>query len=65
MRKIVTVAAGLVAAVGIASGSAGAQPGAEEAVGFTAHATDTQSIITTDAVDGRRGRRVQDQGRQR
>ncbi|MBF6207391.1 hypothetical protein IU483_25370 [Streptomyces gardneri] len=49
MRKIVTVAAGLVAAVGIASASAGAQPGAEEAVGFTAHATDTQSIITTDA----------------
>ncbi|MGW4094633.1 hypothetical protein ACWEH3_32930, partial [Nocardia sp. NPDC004718] len=49
MRKIVTVAAGLVAAVGIASGSAGAQPGADDAVGFTAHATDTQSIVTTDA----------------
>ncbi|MBF6191884.1 hypothetical protein U3653_10480 [Nocardia sp. CDC186] len=49
MRKIVTVAAGLVAAVGIASGSAGAQPEAEDAVGFTARATDTQSIITTDA----------------
>ncbi|MEV6138367.1 hypothetical protein AB0L63_20345, partial [Nocardia sp. NPDC051990] len=50
MRKIVTVAAGLVAAVGIASGSAGAQPGDEGgAVGFTANATDTQSIVTTDA----------------
>ncbi|WP_039798560.1 hypothetical protein [Nocardia araoensis] len=49
MRKIVTVAAGLAAAVGIASGSAGAQPGVDDAVGFTAHATDTQSIITTDA----------------
>ncbi|MEV4124050.1 hypothetical protein [Nocardia sp. NPDC049707] len=50
MRKIVTLAAGLVAAVGIASGSAGAEPGGEDgAVGFTANATDTQSIVTTDA----------------
>src|SRR5262245_23058692 len=53
MRKIVTVTAGLVAAVGIASGSAGAAPPAQHpaqpAVGFTAHATDTQSIVTTDA----------------
>ncbi|MFI9635978.1 hypothetical protein ACIHAX_25140 [Nocardia sp. NPDC051929] len=49
MRKIVAVAAGLVAAVGIAAGSAGAQPGSEDAVDFTAYATDTQSIVTTDA----------------
>ncbi|MEU6191463.1 hypothetical protein [Nocardia sp. NPDC047038] len=49
MRKIVTVAAGLAVAVGTASGSAGAQPAADDAVDFTAHATDTQSIITTDA----------------
>ncbi|MEV5652369.1 hypothetical protein AB0L57_29325 [Nocardia sp. NPDC052254] len=49
MRKIVTVAAGLVAAIGMASGSAGAQSGADDAVGFTAHATDTQSIVTTDS----------------
>ncbi|MBB5916152.1 hypothetical protein BJY24_005064 [Nocardia transvalensis] len=49
MRKIVTVTAGLVAAVGITSGSAGAQPAADEGVGFTARATDTQSIVTTDA----------------
>ncbi|MEV4128093.1 hypothetical protein [Nocardia sp. NPDC049707] len=50
MRKIVSLAAGLVAAVGIASGSAGAEPGVEDgAVGFTANATDTQSIVTTDA----------------
>ncbi|MEV6324108.1 hypothetical protein AB0M45_23405 [Nocardia sp. NPDC051787] len=49
MRKIVAVAAGLVAAVGIASGAAGAQPETEDAVDFTAYATDTQSIVTTDA----------------
>ncbi|WP_043724211.1 hypothetical protein [Nocardia asiatica] len=49
MRKIVAVAAGLVAAVGIASGSAGAQPDSDDAVDFTAYATDTQSIVTTDA----------------
>ncbi|MGN2637744.1 hypothetical protein ACTD5D_16415 [Nocardia takedensis] len=49
MRKIVAVAAGLVAACGIATGAAGAAPAADGAVGFTAHATDTQSIITIDA----------------
>ncbi|MEV6326041.1 hypothetical protein AB0M45_33475 [Nocardia sp. NPDC051787] len=50
MRKVMTVAAGLVVAVGIASGSAGAAPSGDDgAVGFTAKATDTQSIITTDA----------------
>ncbi|WP_433209172.1 hypothetical protein ACQP1G_38625 [Nocardia sp. CA-107356] len=48
MSKFVGVAAGLVTAVGIASGAAGAQP-SDGAVEFTAHATDTQSIITTDA----------------
>ncbi|MFE9323601.1 hypothetical protein ACIHDR_19815 [Nocardia sp. NPDC052278] len=48
MRKIVAVAAGLVAAVGIAAGTAGAQPESDEAVGFTAYATDTQSIVKTD-----------------
>ncbi|WP_330253486.1 hypothetical protein OG874_02405 [Nocardia sp. NBC_00565] len=49
MRKIVAAAAGLVAAVGIAAGTAGAQPDGDEAVGFTASATDTQTIIKTDA----------------
>ncbi|WP_433734672.1 hypothetical protein ACQP0C_27605 [Nocardia sp. CA-129566] len=49
MRKIVTVAAGLAAAVSVASGSAGAQPDTEGAVDFTAYATDTQSIVTTNA----------------
>ncbi|MEV4233992.1 hypothetical protein ACIBJI_13005 [Nocardia sp. NPDC050408] len=49
MRKIVAAAAGLVAAVGIAAGTAGAQPDGDEAVGFTAAATDTQTIIETDA----------------
>ncbi|WP_433679848.1 hypothetical protein [Nocardia sp. CA-119907] len=49
MRKIVAAAAGLVAAVGIAAGTAGAQPEGADAVGFTAAATDTQSIIKTDA----------------
>ncbi|MFI9408195.1 hypothetical protein [Nocardia gamkensis] len=49
MRKFVTVAAGLVAAVGITSGSAGAQPDTQGPVGFTARATDTQSIVETDA----------------
>ncbi|MGW4126327.1 hypothetical protein [Nocardia sp. NPDC004711] len=49
MRKSVAVAASLVAAVGVVSGSAGAQPAADEAVGFTAHATDTQSVVMTDA----------------
>src|SRR5262245_56521605 len=48
MRKIVAVAAGLVAAVGIAAGTAGAQTDGDEAVGFTAYATDTQSIVKTD-----------------
>ncbi|MFI6369044.1 hypothetical protein ACIBG0_40780 [Nocardia sp. NPDC050630] len=48
MRKIVAVAAGLIAAIGIVSSSAGAQPETEEAVGFTAHATDTQSAVTAD-----------------
>ncbi|MFI6364215.1 hypothetical protein ACIBG0_15855 [Nocardia sp. NPDC050630] len=51
MRKIVAVAAGLVAAVGIAAGTAGAQPDSEGAVGFTAYATDTQSIVKTDGGD--------------
>ncbi|WP_062993941.1 hypothetical protein [Nocardia anaemiae] len=48
MRKFV-VAAGLVAALGVASGPAGAQPAPDETVGFTAHATDTHSIVTTDS----------------
>ncbi|MFF7944804.1 hypothetical protein ACFZC5_34360 [Nocardia gamkensis] len=47
MRKMVAVAAGLVAAVAVVSGGAVAQPETEE-VNFTARATDTQSIITTD-----------------
>ncbi|MFE3002684.1 hypothetical protein ACFXG4_47950 [Nocardia sp. NPDC059246] len=49
MKKFVAVAAGVVAAVGIASGSAGAQPAADGVVDFTARATDTQSIITSQA----------------
>ncbi|MEU7768170.1 hypothetical protein AB0B25_24045 [Nocardia sp. NPDC049190] len=50
MRKFVAVTAGLVAAVGIASGTAGAQPVADDSpVGFTANATESQSIIKTDA----------------
>ncbi|MGW4126100.1 hypothetical protein [Nocardia sp. NPDC004711] len=49
MKKFVAVAAGVVAAVGIASGSAGAQPAADGAVDFTARATDTQSLITSEA----------------
>ncbi|MEV6320837.1 hypothetical protein AB0M45_06500 [Nocardia sp. NPDC051787] len=50
MRKIVTVAAGLVVALSIASGSAGAQAdGNDGAVGFTASATDSQSIVQIDA----------------
>nr|WP_067865128.1 hypothetical protein [Nocardia shimofusensis] len=48
MRKIVAVAAGLVAACGIASGTAGAAPSGDGIVDFTAHATDTQSIISID-----------------
>ncbi|WP_433208836.1 hypothetical protein ACQP1G_26425 [Nocardia sp. CA-107356] len=48
MRKFVTVTAGLVTAVGIASGPVGAQPAPEGAVDFAAYATDTQSSITTD-----------------
>nr|WP_067658215.1 hypothetical protein [Nocardia harenae] len=48
MRKIVAVAAGLVAACGIASGTAGAAPAGDGTVDFTAHATDTQSIISID-----------------
>ncbi|NKY43807.1 hypothetical protein [Nocardia cerradoensis] len=48
MRKFVTVTAGLVAAVGIASGSAGAEPAAKDGIGFTAHATDTGTVVTTD-----------------
>ncbi|MFI9415117.1 hypothetical protein [Nocardia gamkensis] len=46
MRKIVTVAAGLVAAVGIASGSAGAQPDAQGPVGLTARATGNGTVLT-------------------
>jgi len=48
ISKFVGVAAGLVTAVGIASGAAGAQP-SDGAVEFTAQTTDTQSIITTDS----------------
>ncbi|MEV6340601.1 hypothetical protein AB0M12_38510 [Nocardia vinacea] len=50
MKKVMTVAAGLVTAVGIATGSAGAAPNGDDgAIGFTANATATESIITTDA----------------
>ncbi|MFC8043378.1 hypothetical protein [Nocardia sp. NPDC057353] len=48
MRKIVAVAAGLVAACGIATGSAGAAPAGDGTVDFTAHATETQSVISID-----------------
>ncbi|GAA5061688.1 hypothetical protein GCM10023318_44560 [Nocardia callitridis] len=43
------MAAGLAAALGIASGAATAQPGGEEAIGFTADHTDTTTIIKIDA----------------
>ncbi|WP_137352916.1 hypothetical protein [Nocardia farcinica] len=48
MRKIVAVAAGLVTACGIASGTAGAAPSQDGIVDFTAHATDSQTIIGID-----------------
>ncbi|MEU6191938.1 hypothetical protein [Nocardia sp. NPDC047038] len=48
MRKIVTVAAGLVITLGISSGSASAQAD-DSAVAFTASATSSQSIVQTDA----------------
>ncbi|MGN2634761.1 hypothetical protein ACTD5D_00900 [Nocardia takedensis] len=48
MRKLAVVAALLTVATGVAAGSAGAAPAPEqaEAIGFSAHATDSQSIIT-------------------
>ncbi|MEV0298837.1 hypothetical protein [Nocardia sp. NPDC050710] len=50
MRKLAVVAALLTVATGVAAGTAGAAPEAESApINFTARATDTQSIITTDA----------------
>ncbi len=51
MRKLAVVAALLTVATGVAAGTAGAAPEAAEpaSINFTARATDTQSIITTDA----------------
>ncbi|QBS45040.1 hypothetical protein [Nocardia sp. CS682] len=49
MRKIVAVAAGVAAAVGIATGTAAAQPAEDEAINFTAEAVNQTSIIKTDA----------------
>ncbi|MGW4090930.1 hypothetical protein [Nocardia sp. NPDC004750] len=51
MRKFAATSALLIAALGVTAGTVNAAPAAEadDAVNFTAHATDTQSIITTDA----------------
>ncbi|MEV5646745.1 hypothetical protein AB0L57_00710 [Nocardia sp. NPDC052254] len=49
MRKIVGVAAGMIATVGITGGAATAAPPADGgAVGVSAHATESQSVITID-----------------
>ncbi|MEV6257469.1 hypothetical protein AB0L97_29870 [Nocardia sp. NPDC051911] len=52
MRKLAVVAALVTIATGVAAGTSGAAPAeenAESAINFTAHATDTQSIIEIDA----------------
>ncbi|MFC9893012.1 hypothetical protein ACFVMC_04900 [Nocardia sp. NPDC127579] len=50
IRKLAVVAALVTAATGIAAGSAGAAPVADETpINFTARATDTQSIISIDS----------------
>ncbi|MBF6465441.1 hypothetical protein IU427_09665 [Nocardia beijingensis] len=51
MRKFAATSALLIAALGVTAGTVNAAPASEAdgAVNFTAHATDTQSIITTDA----------------
>ncbi|QIS01117.1 hypothetical protein F5X71_01175 [Nocardia brasiliensis] len=52
MRKFAATSALLIAALGVTAGAGNAAPAAaadNEAVNFTAHATDTQTIISTDA----------------
>ncbi|MGO4616681.1 hypothetical protein AB4305_19455 [Nocardia sp. 2YAB30] len=52
MRKLAVAAALVTVATGVAAGTSGAAPPGENtegAINFTAHATDTQSIIETDA----------------
>ncbi|MBF6335253.1 hypothetical protein IU450_05085 [Nocardia abscessus] len=52
MRKLAVVAALVTIATGVAAGTSGAAPAeesAESAINFTAYATDSQSIIETDA----------------
>ncbi|MBF6220829.1 hypothetical protein IU479_22265 [Nocardia abscessus] len=51
MRKFAATSALLIAALGVTAGTVNAAPApeADGAVNFTAHSTDTQSIITTDA----------------
>ncbi|MEU2033238.1 hypothetical protein [Nocardia amamiensis] len=52
MRKFAATSALMIAAIGVTAGTVNAAPATEAdsgAVNFTAHATDTQSIITTDA----------------
>ncbi|MGO4617902.1 hypothetical protein AB4305_30000, partial [Nocardia sp. 2YAB30] len=52
MRKFAATSALLIAALGVTAGTVNAAPATEadnDAVNFTAHNTDTQSIITTDA----------------
>ncbi|TLG17786.1 hypothetical protein FEK35_01090 [Nocardia cyriacigeorgica] len=50
MRKLAVIAALVTVATGVAAGTSDAAPEKDTgAVGFTAHATETQSIITTDA----------------
>ncbi|MET8653440.1 MULTISPECIES: hypothetical protein [Nocardia] len=52
MRKFAVTSALLIAAIGVTAGAVNAAPAApstDGSVNFTAHATDTQSIITTDS----------------
>ncbi|MDO3647846.1 hypothetical protein [Nocardia mangyaensis] len=49
INKLALCSAAVIASVGFGSNVAYAAPAAEESVGFSAHATDTQSIISVDA----------------
>ncbi len=49
MRKFAATSALLIAALGVTAGAVNAAPAEAEAINFSAHATDTQSIITTDS----------------
>ncbi|MFD4444539.1 hypothetical protein ACFWPK_32650 [Nocardia sp. NPDC058519] len=49
IKKLALCSAAVIASVGFGSSVASAAPAAGEPVGFSAHATDTQSIISVDA----------------